>query len=97
MFRILSARTLAVDVLHDDEDAAVLFADFVNRADIGMVERGGGLGLVNQPLRRLMIAVPPLGQHLDGNFSPEFAVLREKDLSHAARAELPEDSVMADL
>ena len=62
-----------------------------------MVERGSGPGLVNQPLRRLMIAVQPLGQHLDGNFAPEFAVLREKDLSHAAGAELPEDSVVADL
>ena len=90
-------KALAVDVLHDDEDAAVLFADFVNGADIGMVERGGGLGLVDQPLPGLIIAVPPLGQHLDGHFAPECAVFREKDLSHAAGAELPKDSVMADL
>ena len=62
-----------------------------------MVERGSGLGLVNQPLPGLIIAVPPLGQHLDGHFAPEFAVFREKDLSHAAGAELPDDSVMADL
>ena len=62
-----------------------------------MVERGRRLGLVNQPLARPIVAVPPLGQHLDGNFSPEFAVLREKDLSHAARAELTNDSVVADL
>jgi hypothetical protein len=29
--------------LHDDEDVAVRFADFVDRADIGMVERGSSL------------------------------------------------------
>ncbi len=90
-------KALAVDVLHDDEDAAALFADFVNGADIGMVERGGGLGLVDQPLPRLIIAVPSLGQHLDGHFAPEFAVFREKDRSHPAGAELPNDPVMADL
>ena len=52
-------KALAVDVLHDDEDAAVLFADFVNGADVGMVERGSGLGLVDQPLPGLITAGPP--------------------------------------
>ena len=90
-------QALAVEVLHDDEDAAVFFADFVDRADIGMLERGSGLGLVNQPLPGLITTGPALGQHLDGHFPAECAVFREKDLSHPAGAELPEDSVMADL
>ena len=90
-------QALAVDVLHDDEDVAVLFADFVDGADVGMVERGRGLCLVDQPLPGLMAAGQRLGQHLDGDFAPERAVFREKDLSHTARAELPDDSVMADL
>ena len=90
-------QTLAVDVLHDDEDAVVFFADFVDGADVGMVERGGGLGLVDQPLPGLIAAAPPLGQHLDGDFAAERGVFREKDLSHPARAQLPNDSVVADL
>ena len=89
-------KALAVDVLHDDEDVAVLFADFVNGADVGMVERGSSLCLVNQPFPGLMTAGQRLGQHLDGNFAPEFAVFREEDLSHAACAQLPNDAVMAD-
>ena len=31
--------------LHGDKGASVLFADIVNRADVGMVQRRGGLGL----------------------------------------------------
>ena len=90
-------KALAVDVLHGDENVAVRFADFVNGADVGMVERGSGLGLVDQPLPGLRTAGQRLGQHLDGDFARERTVFREKDLSHAARAELPDDSVVADL
>ena len=62
-----------------------------------MVQRRGGLGLIDQPLPGLRATRPPLGQHLDGNFAPERAVFREKDLTHSAGAELPDDAVMADL
>ena len=47
-------QTLAVDVLHDDEDTVVFFADFVDGADVGMVQCGGGLGLVDQPVPGLI-------------------------------------------
>jgi len=89
-------QALAVHVLHDDEDTAVFFAYFVDRADIGVIERGGGLRLVDEPFPCLGIAVPLLGQHLDRHLTPEGVVFGEEDLSHAARAELPNDSVMAD-
>ncbi len=90
-------QTLAVDILHDDEDALVFFADLVDGADVGMVECRGGLGLIDQPLPGLIAVRAPLGQHLDGNFAVERGVFREKDLTHPARAELPDDSVVADL
>jgi hypothetical protein len=90
-------QTLAVDVLHDDEDALVLFADLVDGADVGVVECRGGLGLVDQPLPGLIAVRVPLGQHLDGHLAAERCVLREKNLTHPARAELPDDSVVADL
>ena len=48
-------QVLAIDVLHDDEDVAVFFADFIDGANIGMVQCGRGLGLVDQPLPGLMM------------------------------------------
>ena len=90
-------QTLAVDVLHDDEDTVVFFADFVDGADVGMVQCRGGLGLVDQPLPGRIAPRATLGQHLDGDLAAERGVFREKDLTHPARAQFPDDSVVADL
>ena len=35
----------ALQILHHDERAAVLLADVVNGADVGMIQRGRGSGL----------------------------------------------------
>ena len=47
---------LAVEKFHGDEGLAVLFADVVNGADVGMVERGGGLGFALETGEGLGIA-----------------------------------------
>ena len=78
-------QTLAVDVLHDDEDAVVFFADFVDGADVGMVQRRGGPGLVDQPLPGRSLAHGTLGQHLDRHLAPERGVFGQEDLTHPAR------------
>jgi hypothetical protein len=62
-----------------------------------MVQGGSSLCLVHQPLPGLRITGPPLGQHLDGNLAPELTVFGEEDISHTARAEFPNDSVVTDL
>jgi hypothetical protein len=41
---------LAIDQLHHDVQFAAEFADFVDRADIGVVQRGGRAGLVQQKI-----------------------------------------------
>ena len=90
-------QTLAFDVLHDDEDTVVFFADFVDGADVGMVQCRSGLGLVDQSSPGRIAPHATLGQHLDGDLTAERGVFREKDLTHPTRAQFPDDSVMADL
>ena len=41
----------ALQVLHDDEGAAVLLADVVNRADVGVIQGGGGAGLAPETVQ----------------------------------------------
>ena len=43
----------AVEELHDDEGASVFFADVVDGADVGMIQRGRGLGFALKALQRL--------------------------------------------
>jgi hypothetical protein len=90
------SENLAVDVLHDDEDTVVFFADFVDGADVGMVQCRGGLGLVDEPLARVIAPPGLLAQHLDGDLAAQGRVFCEEDVTHPARAQFPNDSVMAD-
>ena len=60
----------AVDVLHDDEVAAAgVGADFVDGADVRMVEGGGRLRLAQQPAADLVVARRRVAQELDGDLS----------------------------
>ena len=45
----------AFEILHDDVGEAVLRADFVDGADVGMVERRGGAGFAAETLEGLRI------------------------------------------
>ena len=41
----------AVEELHDEEGASIVLADVVNRADVGMIQGGGGLWLRGETAR----------------------------------------------
>ena len=41
--------------MHYDEAAASFFADFVNRLDVRMIQRRGGLSFANEPFFRLRV------------------------------------------
>ena len=55
----------AVEALHDDEVAAVVLADVVNRADVWMVQPRGRPGLADEPLDSQRIARQIVGQELE--------------------------------
>ena len=63
---------LALDVLHDDERAAVGVADLVDLADVRMVERRGGERFAPQALARdevlFVVGMEPLDR--DASFEP---------------------------
>ena len=83
----------ALDVLHDDEGAAIVPADLVDLADEGMVERGSGEGFASQPLTGDAVHLDRGGEQLDGDAALEARVFREKHLAHAASAERREHAV----
>ena len=77
----------AIEILHGDEGFAVLLADVVNGADVGMVERGSGLRLALEAGQRLRIAGDFVGQELQGHEAVQARVLGFVDHTHAAAAE----------
>ena len=86
----------AVQKLHGDEGLAVLLADVVNRADVGMVQRGRGLRFALKTVERLRIARDIFGQEFQRDEAVQARVLGLVDDAHAAAAELFDDAVVRD-
>jgi hypothetical protein len=80
------AKCLAFQKLHGDEGAAFVLADFVNGADVGMVERGGGAGFALKALESLAIVGESLGEKLQSDMAAETEVFGFEYFAHAARA-----------
>ena len=86
----------AVQKLHGDEGLAVLLADVVNGADVGMVQGGGGLGFALEAGEGLRVAGNFFGQEFQGDEAMQARVFGFVDDAHAAAAELLDDAVVRD-
>jgi hypothetical protein len=85
---------LAFEELHHDEVQPAVLVDFVNRADVRMIERGGKLRFPQETLARLFVGDQFGGQNLDGDDAPQAGVLRLIDLALTAFADFFEQLVM---
>ena len=86
----------AIQILHGDEGLAILFADVVNGADVGMVERGSRLGLAAKALERLAVLGHIFGEKLQGDEAIEASVFGFVNDTHAATTQLFDDAVVRD-
>ena len=84
----------ALEVLHDDEGAAILLADIVNGADVGVIQRRRGPRLAAKPAESVGLASQFFGQELHRDEPMEPFVLRLVDDAHPARADPLEDAVV---
>lgn len=89
-------KRLTLKILHDDERLALLLANLMNGADVGMIQRRGSAGLALETLQ------PLAGPWLDpraGISAPESAELRVFSSihhTHPTTTELLEDPVVRD-
>ena len=79
---------LALEQLHRDEGPAAVVADFVDGADVRVVQRRGGARFALESRQRLRVARPLVGQELQGHRPVQARVLGPVDDAHAATAEL---------
>ena len=84
----------SLDELHRDEGLAVEVTDFVDGADVRMVQRGRGARLGEKAAARLL-GVRRVGEHLEGHLALQSQVARTVDLTHAAGADERLDLVLA--
>ena len=86
----------AIEKLHGDEGLPVLLADFVDGADVGMVQGGCGLGFALKTGEGLRILGNFFGQELQRDKAAQLYVLGLVDDTHAAAAEFLDDAVVRD-
>jgi len=68
--------------------------DIVNRADMRMIQRGGGARFTPEPLQRLKVFGQRLWEKLQGDVAAQAGVLGLLDDTHAAAAQLLEHTIM---
>src|ERR1700733_3288616 len=89
-------QSYAIEEFHGDEGAALVFANIVNGADVGMVESGGSLRLSLKSGEGLGIARYLLRKELQGNKTSQACVFRFVNHAHPAPAEFFDHAVVRD-
>ena len=87
---------LAFKALHGDEGLAIFLADVVNGANVGMIQRGGGLRFALETREGLRVFGDIFREEFEGDEAVQAGVFRFIDHAHAAPAKFFEDAVMGD-
>ncbi len=85
-----------VQKLHGDEGLSVLVVNFVDGADVGVIQGGSGLRLSLEACKSLRIFGNLVGQELESHKAPEFDILSLVHDTHPTTAELLDDAVVRD-
>jgi hypothetical protein len=89
-------QSLAVEKFHRDEGFAVRFANIVNRADVGMVQGGGGLGFSLETREGLRIFRDVVWQEFQRDETVQADVLGFVHDAHASAAEAFQDAIVGE-
>jgi hypothetical protein len=81
------AQSFALYVLSSDEVLTVLFTNLINGQDVGMIERGSGVGFTLEAAEVHLVLCQSSRKQFDGDLATEAGVIGEVDLSHAALAD----------
>src|SRR6266436_2125410 len=64
-------QSLAFQIFHHQKEAPLVLANFVNGADVGMIQSRGGAGLTPEALQSLRITRQAIWQKLEGDKAVE--------------------------
>ena len=84
----------AFQQLHGDERLPILLADVMNRADVGMVQRGSRLRLALKPRQRLRIFCHIVGKEFQRDKTVQPGVLGLVHHAHSPAPKSFQDAVM---
>ena len=84
----------AIEKFHGDEGFAGVFADVVDGADVGMVQRGGGAGFAFEAFQRLGVVGDVFREEFEGDEAAQAGIFGFVDYAHATAAEFFDDAIV---
>ena len=85
---------LALEELHDDVASLVfILANFVDSANVGMVQGGGGTGLAQEAVQRNFVSRNILGQEFQRHHATQGGIFGFINHAHPAAAELLNNTI----
>jgi hypothetical protein len=90
----LFGKGLAFEQLHNDELLAVGLFDRVDRANVGVIQRGGGSRFTLETLEKLGVLRHFVGKKFESDFASEARVVGLVHDTHAATAQFAGDCVV---
>jgi hypothetical protein len=87
---------LAFQVLHHDKGPPFVIADFVNGANVGMVESRRRPGFASKTLQRLIILGDVVGQKFQGDHAAKLSILSLVHDTHPTHSKFSQNSIMRD-
>ena len=89
-------QALPLQLLHDDEGVPVVIVDFVNRADVGMVQLRGRPRFPLKAVERLTIPNQVVRNELQSDMPAQAGVFGFIHYSHAAAAQFSQNAIVGD-
>jgi hypothetical protein len=86
----------AVQKLHGDEGLPVLVVNFVDGADVGMIQGGGSLCFTLEAAQGLSVFCYLVGQELERDEATELHILGLVHHTHPAATQFLDDAVVRD-
>src|SRR6185369_13058582 len=90
------SQSRAIQILHRDKALVLRLADFVNHADVGMIEAGGGPRFPAEPFQHRGVFGDQLGQEFKSHHPAQLNVFGLVHNAHTPAAELLDDAVVRD-
>src|SRR5207237_10405108 len=85
-----------IEKFHDDEKAAFLTTNFMDRANIWMVQGRSGTRLATETFERLRVLRQFIWQEFERHEAAELNLLGLEDHAHSAPTDLLDDAVVGD-
>ena len=88
--------SLALEQLHGDKRSAFKFSNIVNRADVGVIERGCGACFPAESLDRLRVQRNVIRKEFQSNIAAQARVRGFVDHAHSSATQFFQNGVVGD-